>query len=65
MLTVLVHTLDENKKASKGVITTTSDFAPGVYEEFASRTPTRLELRNGPKLVEWLKAIPERRQEQK
>jgi restriction system protein len=30
-------------KASKAVITTTSRFAPGVYEEFASVMPTRLD----------------------
>jgi restriction system protein len=56
----MCYVLDEDRKASKAVITTTSIFAPGVYTEFATRTPTRLELRDGAKLRAWLKRIFER-----
>jgi restriction system protein len=57
----MCHTVDNDRRASKCVVTTTSDFAPGVYAEFADRVPSRLELRNGTKLVEWLGSIRERR----
>ncbi len=40
--------------ASKGVITTTSTFAPGVYDEFKPLIPGRISLRNGAQLREWL-----------
>jgi restriction system protein len=50
-----VLTLDQ--KASKAVITTTSTFAPGVYEEFAQVMPTRLYLRDGKQLHDWLNRI--------
>lgn len=43
--------------ASKGYVTTTSDFAPGVSKEFAALVPTRLELRNGRALNKWLKDV--------
>jgi restriction system protein len=46
--------LDSDRRASKAYVTTTSDFAPGVYKEFADRMPTRIELRNGVRLTEWL-----------
>ncbi len=47
--------------ASKVVITTTSDFAPGVYREFDRFMPTRLELRHGQNLIDWLKYVEEKR----
>lgn len=43
--------------ASKGVITTTSTFAPGVYNEFKPLIPGRLSLRNGAQLCEWLNEL--------
>jgi restriction system protein len=46
--------LSLDQRASKAIITTTSSFAPGVWTEFASVMPTRLELRDGSQLVEWL-----------
>ncbi len=51
--------LDPN--ATKAIITTTSDFQPGVFtsEQFKAVMPYRLELRNGPKLQKWLKEILE------
>lgn len=48
--------LDADRRASKAYVTTTSGFAPGVRREFADRMPTRLELRDGASLTEWLKA---------
>jgi len=55
MLGVLVV----DQAASKGIITTTSDFQPGVLagKEFAPFMPTRLEVRNGEQLLEWLREI--------
>jgi restriction system protein len=50
----LYGVLTDDPAASKGVITTTSRFAPGVAEEFARRTPSRIELRDGQALREWL-----------
>ena len=48
---------------SKGIISTTSDFAPGVYqnERLKQLMPTRLDLRNGSKLLEWLNSISRER----
>jgi restriction system protein len=46
--------LQRDSRASKAVISTTSDFAPGVYQEFEDVMPTRLQLRNGRQLQEWL-----------
>ncbi len=49
--------LNMDRKASKALITTTSDFAPGVVDEFAAYTPSRVELRNGNQLRDWLATI--------
>lgn len=46
----LYGVLAADRSASKGLVTTTSDFAPGVHTEFASMIPTRLELVNGTEL---------------
>jgi len=45
--------------ASKGIITTTSDFPPRVREDpqIASALPTRLELMNGQQLQQWLREL--------
>lgn len=40
--------------ASKGIVTTSSTFAPGVYKEYACQIPGRLTLRHGTALREWL-----------
>ena len=53
----MVGVLDRDKSASKGVVTTTSEFAPGVWEEFKEYIPNRLELRGGPALCEWLRQV--------
>lgn len=46
--------LSMDRNASKVVITTTSNFSPGVYKEFAPFMPTRLDLRHGQILIDWL-----------
>lgn len=52
-----VLSLDPN--SSKGLITTTSDFQPGIMknEDFARFVPHRLELKNGTALVDWLTSL--------
>ena len=46
--------LNLHPNVSKAVITTTALFAPGVDEEFKPVMPNRLELRDGPRLREWV-----------
>ncbi len=55
----LLGVLSGDLRASKAVLTTTSDFAPGIITEpgIAAFLPTRLELRNGHELRAWLKEI--------
>lgn len=52
-----VLTLDPN--VSKGLVTTTSTFAPGIMQdpETARLMPYRLELKGGNALLEWLTTI--------
>lgn len=49
--------------SSKGIITTTSDFAPKVYTnpKYKVLMPTRLELVNGKQLQEWLSKLSKER----
>jgi restriction system protein len=46
-------------KTSKGVITTTSDFAPGIAQDTLIQpfVPFRLELKSGAELLDWLKTL--------
>lgn len=55
----LLGVLGGDPKASKGIITTTSDFAPGIEKDpfIKPFIPYRLELMNGSKLREWLKDL--------
>ena len=55
-----VVTIDPN--ASKGIFTTTSDFAPRIMEDprLAASVPHRLELMNGVRLRQWLKELLEK-----
>jgi restriction system protein len=46
-----------DQNVSKAIITTTSDFAPGASKDWEKFIPERLELRNGPKLLEWMSEI--------
>jgi restriction system protein len=59
----LVGVLDNERNASKGIVTTTSDFAPGVYTNkmIAGLRPSRLDLRPGAELLKWLGSIPKSR----
>jgi restriction system protein len=52
----LLGVLSGEQDASKGIITTTSDFPPLVTEDpfIAPFLPTRLELMNGEALRKWL-----------
>ena len=43
--------------ATKGIITTTSDFAPGVADEFQKVIPYQLETKNGEQFLEWVRQI--------
>jgi restriction system protein len=51
----LMGVVAADQKASKGIITTTSDFAPMVRTDpsLAPFLPTRLELMNGHELQKW------------
>ena len=55
----LAGVLHGDQKASKGIITTTSDFAPSIPTDpyLAPLMPYRLELMNGIKLMEWLNKL--------
>ncbi|MDN5003975.1 restriction endonuclease [Bradyrhizobium sp. GCM10027634] len=57
----LLGVLSGDPKASKGIITTTSDFAPRVRTDpfIAPFLPTRLELMNGSELKKWLADLSE------
>jgi len=52
----LIGVVMADQKASKGIITTTSDFAPMIRTDpsIAPFLPTRLELMNGVELQKWL-----------
>lgn len=46
--------------ATKGLVTTTSDFQPGILKpdsEFARAIPNRLELKNGAETLKWIESI--------
>ncbi len=53
----------QSDRASKGIVTTTSDFAPGIRKDpFISRLiPYRLELMSGNQLRQWLVSLTQRR----
>jgi restriction system protein len=55
----LIGVVTADQKASKGIVTTTSDFPPLMENDpgIAPFLPTRLELVNGKRLQEWLKAL--------
>lgn len=53
----MMGTLFREKDASKAVVTTTSDFAPRVRNEWKEFLGNKLELRNGLDLIEWMKEI--------
>jgi restriction system protein len=55
----LVGVVTADQKASKGIITTTSDFPPLLENDpgITPFLPTRLELVNGKRLQQWLKEL--------
>jgi len=53
----LYGVLGNDLGASKGIVTTTSRFAPGVYKEFERQIPGRITLRDGEQLRDWLHRI--------
>ena len=55
--------LSKDQNVSKGVITTTSKFAPRVQEQFKDVIPYRLDLRDGPALREWLRQVAKKTEE--
>ena len=53
----MLGVLSVDQNSSKGIITTTSDFQPGITKadsQFAPFMPHRLELKNGEALLKWL-----------
>jgi restriction system protein len=59
----LVGVLSIEQNVSKGLVTTTSGFAPGIAEDAALKAlmPYRLELKNGKELHQWLVQLGKRR----
>jgi restriction system protein len=55
----LAHVVAADQRASKGILTTTSDFPPKITEDpgIAPFLPTRLELVNGKQLQQWLGSL--------
>jgi restriction system protein len=55
----MLGTLSSDLNSSKGIITTTSDFQPGILKEpeLVKFMPNRLELKNGAQLTEWLTKV--------
>lgn len=48
-----------HQNVSKGIVTTTAEFAPGVWTDtaIAPLMPNRLELRDGKRLLEWIQSL--------
>ncbi len=60
----MIGVLSMDNNASKAIVSTTADFAPGVLTapEIQAMVPYRLELRNGKQLIEWLKETEDDKQ---
>jgi restriction system protein len=58
----LLGVLTAQGNVSKGIITTTTDFAPGVYSDYDLQRlmPHRLQLKNGRELLPWLTSLLEK-----
>ncbi|WP_354267481.1 restriction endonuclease [Bradyrhizobium ottawaense] len=58
----LLGVLSGEQNASKGILTTTSDFPPRLISDpfITPFLPTRLELMNGDSLQKWLGGPPEK-----
>jgi restriction system protein len=59
----MLGVLTGDRNVSKGIVTTTSDFAPGVRTDtlLAPFMPNRLELRSGTELLKWLEELAAKR----
>jgi restriction system protein len=55
----MLHVVTDDRSASKGIIVTTSDFAPGIQDDPAIKPylPYRLELLNGEALMRKLEGL--------
>lgn len=53
----MMGTFLRETNASRAVVTTTSDFAPGVWSEWKDHIGKELELRNGAGLLDWMKSL--------
>jgi restriction system protein len=53
--------LSRDQNVSKGIVTTTATFAPGIRKELEAVIPYRLELKDGPALAKWLTELRETR----
>ena len=56
----MLGSLTANPNSSKCIITTTSDFEPGIIKpgsDLAQFIPYRLELKNGPAILDWIESI--------
>jgi restriction system protein len=55
----MLGVLEAEQNVSKGLVTTTSTFAPGIEHDgrLQAFMPFRLELKDGPRLREWLLAV--------
>jgi restriction system protein len=55
----LIGVLTTSRNVSKGIVTTTSGFAPGIEKnpEIAALMPYKLDLRSGQALSEWLRTV--------
>ena len=53
----LIGVLHMQQNVTKAFVTTTSTFAPGIYDEFKGLIPNRLVLRNGEQVNQWLTGI--------
>lgn len=56
----MLGVLSVDRNSSKGIVTTTSDFQPGILKsdsEFMPFLPHRLELKNGKALLDWLQDL--------
>jgi restriction system protein len=62
----LLGVLQGDRNATKGVVTTTSDFAPGIKSDQSIQpfVPYRLELINGEELLQYLRALSDSHQRQ-
>jgi restriction system protein len=59
----MLGVLSSDRNVSKGIVTTTAEFAPGIEKvpRLVAFMPYRLELRSGNALLEWLRGAHGRR----